>query len=202
MEGAVFYWVFWAIWVYVTFILDRQNPYRLKLAGIVLIAIIFSNSHFTFGRFEVAWSGLFLLLFAYSFLANEKYRVIIYHSICSLIVSIAYVSFHLFEIFDPVWIIFKKEWMISIGMSCLTIVLQKKVKGRLVIALSGTMQGEFLTAYILNKLQIPYSIAGFAYLDVCSLITALLVCWSILENASSFLQSHFPFLERTRQKSS
>ncbi|GHH98172.1 YphA family membrane protein [Neobacillus kokaensis] len=202
MEGAVFFWFFWAVWVYVTFILEKQSPYRLKLAVIVLVVIIFSNSYFMVGRLQIAWSGLILLFFSYSFLVNEKHRIIIFHSICSLIISIAYASFHLFEIFDPIWIIFKKEWMISICMWYLAIVLQKKLKGRLIIAVSGTMQGEFLTAYILYKLQIPYTVGAFPYLDVCSLIAVLLVSWSILENAGTYLQNHFPFLEKEKQKSS
>ncbi|AZU63161.1 YphA family membrane protein [Neobacillus mesonae] len=202
MEGAVFFWFFWAVWVYATFLLEKKNPYRLKLAFIVLTVIIFSNHQFIFGRIEIAWSGLILLLFSYYFLANEKHQIIIYHSICSLIISIAYASFHLFEIFDPIWIIFKKEWMISICMWYLAILLQKNLKNRLIVAVSGTMQGEFLTAYILNKLQIPYAVGSFGYLDVCSLIAVLLISWSILENAGSFLQNYFPFLEKEKQKSS
>lgn len=202
MEGALFFWFFWAIWVYLTFILEKNNPYRLKLAVMILFVIILSNRSFFLGRIEIAWSGFILLLFSYSFISREQHRVILYHSICSLIISIAYVSFHLFEIFDPIWILFKKEWMISICMWYLAIILQKKLKGRLIIAVCGTMQGEFLTAFILNKLQIPYSVGAFAYLDVCSLIVVLLLSWSILENLGPFLQHHFPFLEKGKQKSS
>ncbi|MCM3566775.1 hypothetical protein [Neobacillus mesonae] len=202
MEGSLFLWFFWSVWVFVTFLVDKKNPYRLKLAAILLIVIFLSNSYFSIGTIEITWSGLFLLLCSYFFISNEKVIIIIYHSICSLIISIAYVSFHLFEIFDPVWLIFKPEWMISICMWCLAVLLQKNLKSRIIIAVSGTLQGDFLTAFILGKLQIPYSVAAFAYLDVCSIIAALLICWSIIENAGAFLQNHIPFLEKAKQKSS
>lgn len=202
MEGAAFYLIFWMFWVYLTFILPKDNPYRLRVAAAVLILIIFSNHHFSFGMVDVYGSGVVILGYSYLFISKEKQRVIIYLLICSLIITIAYVTFHLFEIFDPVWLIFKKEWMMGIGIGYLAIILQNTLKGRLLIIFSGTMQGELLYAYILNKFQFPHSIGDFAYLDVCALISAVTVGWSLLENAGAVLQNHFHFLEKTKQKSS
>jgi hypothetical protein len=202
LEGAIFYWVCWAFWIYFTFILDKQNPYRLKLAAIVLIVLILSNVKFAVGPFEIQASGLFILGISYLFLNQEKRGAIIYFFICSFIVSIAYVTFHLFEIFDPIWIIFKKEWMMGIVLWYLAILLQKTLKGRLVIIFAGAMQGEILYAFILNKFQFPYLIGAFAYLDVSVLTALLLVGWSALENAGTLLQNHFHFLGKAKQKSS
>jgi hypothetical protein len=185
-----------------TFILNKQNTYRLKMSIIVLTVIILSNYHFSINSFELHASGIFLLVVSYVFYSREKLGAIFYFFICSLIVSIAYVTFHLFEIFDPIWVIFKKEWMMAICFGYLAILLQKTLKGRLLIIVSGTMQGEFLYAYILNKLQFSYSVGAFAYLDVCSLIAALLVGWSLLENAGSIFQNHVHFFEKGKQKSS
>ncbi|WP_042355255.1 YphA family membrane protein [Bacillus rubiinfantis] len=202
MEGGIFYWCFWAAWVYITFILGRRNPYRLKLAVIVLSVLAFSTSHFRIGTIQVAWSGVLLLLFSYSFLAQAKVRYILYYSFCSLIISIAYCSFHLFEVFDPVWLLFKKEWMISICICYLTILLQKNISHRLVIAVSGTIQGDCLTAFIFNKLHISYAVAALSYLDICSLIMMLIGCWSLLEKAGVLLHHHLPTLDRNKHKSS
>ena len=202
MEGTMFYWIYWTFWVYLTFMMEKQNPYRLKLSAIVLIIIIFSNYHFFIGSMEIYSSGLLLLIFSYIFLGQEKLGALLYLFVGSLIVSIAYVTFHLFEIFDPVWIIFKKEWMMGIVIGYLAILLQKNLKGRLLIVICGTMQGEFLYAFILSKYDFPYPIGAFAYLDACSLISALLASWSILENSGTFFQNHFQFFEKAKQKSS
>jgi hypothetical protein len=202
LEGVIFYWSFWAFWIYLTFILDKQNPYRVKLAAIVLIALILSNVQFTVAGFEVQTSGLFILGISYLFISQEKRGAIIYYFISSFTISIAYVTFHLFEIFDPIWIIFKKEWMMGIVLWYLAILLQKTIKGRLLVIFAGTMQGEILYAYILNKFQFPYLIGAVAYLDVCSLTALLLVGWSTLENAGTIMQNHFHIFEKGKQKSS
>ncbi|WP_413309145.1 hypothetical protein AA0X95_12000 [Bacillus sp. 1P10SD] len=202
MEGAMFYWISWSIWVYLTFILERQNPYRLKLSVLILILIIFSSIHLMYGEVEFYASGIYLLIISYVFISQEKRGAIIYFFICSCIVSMAYVTFHLFEIFDPIWIIFKKEWLMGICFGYLAILLQKTLKGRLIIILTGTINGEFLYAYILSKYQFPYAIGAYDYLDVYALISALLIGWSMIENAGVLLQNHFPFFEKGKQKSS
>ncbi|MEH7075614.1 YphA family membrane protein [Neobacillus drentensis] len=202
MEGAIFYWVFWGVWIYLTFILEKQNPYRLKLAIIVLIAIILSNVQFAVGKFDIQASGLFMLGCCYLFINQEKRAALIYFFICTFTVSIAYVTFHLFEIFDPIWIIFKKEWMMGIMLWYLAILLQKTLKGRLLIIFAGAMQGEILYAFTLNKFQFQYLIGTFSYLDVCSLTAVLLTGWSVLENAGSILQTQFHYFEKGKQKSS
>ncbi|MEH6953312.1 YphA family membrane protein [Neobacillus drentensis] len=202
MEGEIFYWTCWAFWIYLTFLLEKQNPYRIKLAAIVLIVLILSNIQIKVSVFEIQASGLFILGISYLFISQEKRTAIIYYFICAVIISITYVTFHLFEIFDPIWIIFKKEWMMGIVLWYLAILLQKTLKGRLLILFAGAMQGEILYALILNKFQFPYLIGAYASLDVCSLTALLLVGWSALENVGTVMQNYFHFFEKGKQKSS
>ncbi|PLS02116.1 YphA family membrane protein [Neobacillus cucumis] len=202
MEGSMFYLIFWSFWVFLTFIVDKKNPYRLKLSVIILIVILLSSFQFVIFGYEIHASGLFLLMICYLFISQETRGKIVYFFICSLIVSIGYVAFHLFEIFDPIWIIFKKEWMMGFCFGYLAILLQKTLKGRILITICGTMQGEFLYAYTLSKFPFPYAIGTFEYLDVCALITAILACWSVIENAGTYMQTHFHFFEKGKQKSS
>ncbi len=89
-------------------------------------------------------AGLFLLIVSYYLISQENRRAIIYFYICSFIVTIAYVTFHLFEIFDPVWIIFNKEWMMGIGFTILAILLQNNLKGRLLIIIMWDHAGRNL----------------------------------------------------------
>jgi len=190
MEGNMFYWISWMYWIFLTFILDKQWPYRRRLSAFILVMIILSTSHFKVSGFDIYLSSIVLLMAAYFLISREKRTSIFYIFICSFIITISYVTFHLFEIFDPIWVIFKSDWMIAICITILSLLLQNKLKGRLLIAFSGTMQGEILYAYILNKYSFPYVIGSFAYLDVCFLISALLVGWSCLENAGSYFGNH------------
>jgi hypothetical protein len=202
MEGSMFYWICWFYWVLFAFILNKQNPYRLKLSVAVLVIIAISNIHFMVAGIELYASGILLLVISYVLISREKRRAIIYYFICSFIITIAYVTFHLFELFDPVWIVFKKEWMMGICFCILSLLLQKHVKGRLLIIASGTMQGEILYAYFLSRYDIPYSIGSLAYLDVCLLTFMMITGWSALENAGSLFGNHFNYLGKTKQKSS
>ncbi|WHX99108.1 hypothetical protein [Neobacillus sp. DY30] len=202
MEGSMSYWILWVFWVYITFFMNKQNPYRTKLAAVILILIILSNVHVKFMSFEFYLSGLYMLLLSYIILSKKKLGSLLYAFICSFIVMIAYVAFNLFVIYDPVWVIFQKEWMMGVCFCCLAIFLQTSLKERLLMIISGSMHGEILYAVYLSKFEFSYPIGTMAYLDVISLITILLVSWSILENAGPFFQNHFHFLEKGKQKSS
>lgn len=182
--------------------MNKQNPFRAKLAACILVIIILSNVHLTVERFQFFASGLFLLLLSYIILSKKKLGSLLYAFICSFIVTISYVTFNLFVIFDPVWVVFQKEWMMGFCLSCLAIILQKSLKDRLLIIVSGTMQGEILYAFYLSKFEFSYPIGAIAYLDVSALTILLLVSWSALENAGTFFQNHFHFLEKGKQKSS
>lgn len=202
MEGSLFYWILWLFWVYITFFMGKQNLYRTKLAAGILLVIISSNVHFMVAKFEFYASGLFILILSYIILSKKKLGSLLYAFICSFIITISYVTFNLFVIYDPVWVIFQKEWMLAVCFSCLAIFLLTSLKDRLLILVSGTMQGEILYAYYLSKFEFSYPIGTIAYFDVSALTILLVVGWSILENAGPFFQNHFHFFEKGKQKSS
>lgn len=202
MDGSVFYLVYWGLWIILSFILSKQNPYRLKLSALILVLIILANSHFPLAGFDIYTGGLFLLFLSYAFSYKEKFKTILYLFICSFIVMIAYVAFHLFEIYDPVWIIFNKDWMMGICITYLAILLQKGLRGRLLMIASGTMQGEILYAYILRKFDFPYSIGTLSYLDTFALTSVLLVGWSCLENAGFYFENNSNIGHKGKQNSS
>jgi hypothetical protein len=202
MEGSMFYWILWSIWVYLTFIVNKQNPYRLYLSIVLLLVIILSHFQLRIANYEITASGMFMLGLSYIVLSKERNWVLLYSYICSFIITMAYAAFNLFEIFDPIWILFDKKWMMGICFCYLAVLLQKTLKGRLLIVVSGTIQGEIIYAYFLSSFEFSYPITSLAYLDVCALISVLLVGWSCLENMGAILQSHFSFLEKGKQKSS
>ncbi|MEH7525478.1 hypothetical protein V7149_19735, partial [Bacillus sp. JJ1503] len=118
----------------------------------------------------------------------------------SFIVMIAYVCFHLFALFDPVWLIFPRKWMLALLMIALAIILHTNKVYRLIIILFGSIQGEFLYAYILNKYSFPHLIGSYAYLDGITLAAALLGAWSGFEYLTSFYEKHINHLEKEKGK--
>lgn len=202
MEGSMFYLVFWLLWVYLTFIVKRQNSWRLKLSVGILMMIILSPYNVKSAGFTLNMSALFLLVCAYITLNSEKTGMIFYFFVCSFIIMIAYVTFHLFELYDPVWLVFNKEWMLGIVIGYFAILLQKNLQGRLLIIIIGTIQGEMLYACILRRFYFPYLIGSFSFLDALSLMLLITISWSFIEYAASFSDSYFSAGHNNKQKSS
>lgn len=202
MEGAMFYWILWSFWIYLTFILNKHHPDRTKVSAVLLIVIILADIHVQLGGVEFYAGGFFLLILSYTTMNGKKAKAVVYFFICSFIVMLAYVAFLLFEIFDPAWLIFKREWIIGVCLGYLVSLLQKTLAGRLAAIISGTMQGEILYAFILSKFNFHYPIGAPGYLDAWALTSGLLVAWSMLESAGTFIGLHFQSVHRSRQKSS
>jgi hypothetical protein len=201
MDGSLFYWILWSLWVYLTFIIDKKHPLRFGLSACILVIIILSEVHFTIGNYQIYASGVFTLVLSYIILSKEKNGPQLYAIICSIIVTIAYVTFRLYEIFDPVWLIFPKIWMMGIGLFVLGILLQNTLKGRLLVIICGTMHGEICYALFLNRFQYTYPIAALPYLDICVLATILFFVWNMLENSGALVQNQVRFSYKGKQKS-
>ena len=204
MDGLMFYFTSWSLWIYITFIMRKENPYRLKLAAGILMTIILAGFHVPIRGIgiDIQAGALFSLIFSYSFLMGEKKRSIFYFLICSYIVTLGYATFHIVEVFDPVLVIVKENWMIAVLSTYLILLLQGTLKGRIILLISGTMQGEILYALIVERYPFPYQAGSFAYLDVCALTAALLIGWSCLENARLYFDTYFTYNEKDKQKTS
>jgi hypothetical protein len=202
MEGILFYWISWSFWIYFTFIMRKLHPGRTRLAAAILILIILSPIHFAFGQFKVYGGAVFILLTIYMYLTKERKRVRLYFFISSFIVAVACSTFRLFEIFDPVWLFLKREWMLGVILCYLTFLLQKSLKWRCFTLLAGGVQGEILSAFLLRKYGMAEPIAALGFLDVCAAASLLMFLWSGVKQASVQFENYFTYLEKENQKSS
>ncbi|KOP83259.1 hypothetical protein ACFFHH_08385 [Cytobacillus solani] len=200
MEGLTFYWVSWFFWIIATFFMNKNGRSRLMLSLFLLLLIIVSPYTVVLFNFELSIAGLLLCCPLYSFAARLDWKKRMYLLICSFIIMLAYVCFHLFALFDPVWLIFPRNWMLAVILMLLSFVLNGKKIHRMYIVVLGAIQGEFLYALILSKYSFPYVIGSLTFLDVLSLSTILIVLWSGMESLASFYERHFNQLEREKQK--
>lgn len=110
LDGLLFYWLFWAGWIMTTFFYPKTHSDRLTISAWLLGAITLST--ITFSLFSIEWSGTgaFILLTIFVYGAGLPMKKLLYFMITSFIVMLANVSFLLFELFDPVWILIEREW--------------------------------------------------------------------------------------------
>ncbi|PLR75634.1 hypothetical protein CU633_20060 [Bacillus sp. V3-13] len=202
MEGIIFYWSSWLIWILTTFFLKRENRYRFRISLAILVAIMLSTAQFSLFGLTFNAAPVVLLLFVYWEVAKLNKGQLAYYFICALIVTLAYVSFLLFELFDPVWVLFDRKLMLGFIIVYLIVLLYGDLRMRLCILLSAVFHGEVVFAFILKKLAIDYKIGTLEFLDFVALAAGVLLAWTGLKYALLLLEKTVSQFEREKQKTS
>lgn len=200
MEGVLFYWLFWIGWIITTFFYPKRHPNRLKFSAWILVTILFSTFYLNLFGFELSGSGVFILFTTYLYIVQYKKKQILYLLLTSFIIMIAYVCFLLFELFDPIWIIFKREWMLSLMISYLAIFLHSNKMQRILVILLGMIQGEMLYAQIIRKYSFVYPSVTLSFLDALALTLVIILAWNCLEIIANHFDKYFRTEETERPK--
>ncbi|GLB58006.1 YphA family membrane protein [Cytobacillus sp. NCCP-133] len=200
MEGLIFYWFSWMAWIAATFFMERESNNRFKFSAWLLVVIILSPYTISIYGVELSLAGVLLLGTLYTFTGRLKKRQKVYFLFCTFIMMLSYVSFHLFELFDPVWVIFPRKWMLAFLLFYMAVILHKKRHLRFVIMMLGAIQGEVLYALILRQYSFPYVIGSLAFLDIMSLSAAISAVWGAIQWSASYFETNFKQFEREKQK--
>lgn len=182
MEGLYFFWLAWMGWIWATFFLEKQNPFRIKIAGWLMVIIVSASFKLNIGYYEVNFSAFIITMLLFIETRGKKTGAFLYLFLSSFILMLAYTSFMLFELFDPVWVFIDRKILIAAGSLYLTLLLHKTNHGRILSLIAGFLQGEIVFATILGKMEFPYLISSFAFLDSLLLSLAVLLAWSGLES--------------------
>lgn len=200
VDGLFFYWFFWLGWVVTTFLYSKNHPDRLIVSAWILISVLLSIHSISIASMEWSGTAIWMLLTGYVYAAKMKAKQFFYFLISTFIVMLASVCFFLFELFDPIWIFLKREWLLAIIVTCITLLLQSNQKNRIIVTMLGVIQGEFLFAFILLKFSFPYPIGSLFSLDAMSLTFAVIITWNTLELITSGFERQFNSTEKEKQK--
>lgn len=202
MEGIIFYWTFWVLWICTTFFMSRTNPKRVKYTVIILISIILSSHSIHFLGLEVSVVSIFFLFLAYFEVGKMKGKSMAYFLITSFIIMLAYGSFQLFELFDPVWLILDRNWMFAVVLTYMTIMMHKEVFKRVIAIIFGSIHGEIVYSLVLDVYSMEIPIGSLQFLDVISISMCLILAWSGFEKLTSLFEGHIYQLEKGRGRQS
>ena len=198
MEGIFFYWIAWMVWVYSTFMLKKSN-FRLSVSIIVLVLIIVSPYSIYLGIFEINVTIIAFLIICSALLVKKTTIQKVYLLVCTLTITIAYVSFLLFELFDPVWLFIDRKWMLAFILVYLASMLIKDRKIRVICVVLGASQGELLYGFILSHFRFEYVIGSMGYLDVTAISSAIIVLWLGVENLAQYFDIYFNKTSKEKQ---
>ncbi|WLR56534.1 hypothetical protein LC048_06415 [Mesobacillus subterraneus] len=182
MEGLYFYWLAWIGWVWTTFFMNKDNPLRWK-STVMLLAVIFA-APFTMDVliFEFHLSAFTIAFFMFIETRRKTTGSFFYLFLSSFIIMLAYTSFLMFELFDPVWVLFDRKIMLGAAGFYLAVLLHKDRHDRILAMISGFLQGDILFSAILWKFNFPYAVASMGFMDILFISIGLLLAWSGIES--------------------
>lgn len=192
MEGFYFYWISWCAWIFVTFILDKKNPYRFPCAFILLVTITLSIHTIEIFAIQMSLGALFLLMASYLYFFTNKQINLIYQAFGVLCITISAACFYLLALYDPVWIIFDLGLIQSICFTALALFLFRDYFTRLVSTTTGLIQGDALYSIILQQFYLDHPVGSFLFFDRLALTHIVLSGWSAFEYIQFYFHKNMP----------
>ncbi|OIJ14826.1 hypothetical protein BKP37_07570 [Anaerobacillus alkalilacustris] len=180
MEGIYFYWFVWIGWIYVTFILNKTKT-RFITALLLLLLIIFSKHSITLFNVTLNISIILCLFIGYYLISMRKFSSIFYYLSVSFILTSSFVSFRLFQLYDPVWVMFHPTFKLSLLLLLLTLLLIKDQIMRISILFVTIAQGEIIFSLFLNSYVNLYANNQLESLDVVAISVTLTYFWFLFE---------------------
>lgn len=177
-DGLIFYWLSWAFWIVITFIMEKGRP-RTLLACWLLVALLVSNIYFTIEGFDISLTFLVLLVgvIALQVLINHS----IYQIFASFILMTGYIAMLLWENFAPIWLFLPR--FILIPLFCVIILhfLFKNASNKIAAGLFGICAGEIIYSFILSSYDLSEAIGEMAFLDLVIVTVAFIICVELLK---------------------
>lgn len=180
MTGFLFYWLSWLGWIIVTFLMSKGG-FRTKAAAILLVAMALSRYTLELGVFQVNATYLFIYLLGCMWTYQLSVLRRILFILSSLAVTGAFVAFHFFELYDPVWVIADRKWLLASFLTVIVLLLSNSFIERLAILFIGACQGEGLYTLLMYNYTFDGSVGNFVFLDVIACVAATIACWSGFE---------------------
>ena len=126
----------------------KKDLIRWKLGACILIFIICSPLHVTIASFVVSVNALLLCIISFiRYILSGK----LYSLLSALIIAMLYTSFHLLEIYDPIWIVVDRVFLLSSALVYTSVLLHGDRILRLCSLYVGMLQGEPLVTFILGN---------------------------------------------------
>ncbi len=186
MEGIYFYWFFWIGWIYTTFLL-RKSKERLFIAIGILVLIIFSNRHITVGEYMINGTMIFSLLIGYYLVSKSKLGTVVFSLCISMISTVSYVTFRLFQLYDPVWVMFHPTLKLSLILVLLVLVLVKDQRIRIAMLFISVAQGELVYTIFLSKIVPEFLVGQLESLDIIAISLGFIFLWFSFEKLVALL---------------
>lgn len=174
MEGSYFYFFAWIGWIVTTFLLKKDG---LRLSVSIFLLLVVIGSQIQLSIFSVSLSGSALVIMGISCFGVAHYSVWmkLYTVVCTLIIAMIYTIFHVIELYDPVWIVIDRTWMLGGILVYASVLLYRNRTLRIFGFYIGMLQGELFLTFMYKAMNVSYAIGSFLFLNTASVSTMLFV---------------------------
>ena len=200
MEGNLFFWFAWMLWLIPTFFMEKDNKHRLKYASILMIAMILYPYHFSFMGLEVSVLLFGQLMSAFLYTSRLKLSQQFYTVFTSFMTMLAYCSFQLLSILDPVWLLIDKGVLLSGMLVILSVMLHRTIACQILMMIIGSSVGEMLYGYMLHYYNMNVEIGTPVFFDSLLLCIASITAWNIAKAFLAKWEQQIYLIEKEKQK--
>jgi hypothetical protein len=192
MEGIIFLWVVWGLWIYMTFIMEKNEKGRFLYSFYLLCLICLFPYGFTIFSYEVHAAYLFLVLLSFVHLRHLGLRKKLYMLICILTIAMSYAGVGLIAIYDPVLMIIDPYLIAALLSMSLGFIFYSsiiKIRSLFLAVISGTMAGEIFLSVSLHTIGFSDAIGDYLYLDAASYMTLITIAWKAVHSLNALMSS-------------
>lgn len=186
IDGLIFFWLGWFLWIIVTFLI-RKSKQRTNLACWILLTLLCSNIYFTIESYHISLT--FLILLGGAILLLARLPRFMYHIFISFTIMIGYAAMLLWEKNTPVWLFLPRFILIPLISVIMINMLARGVHNRLVTGLLGISAGELIYSIILSGYDLQEAIGEMGFLDNLMVTIVLIVFLDILQKGKYKLLS-------------
>lgn len=195
-NGLLFFWFSWLLWIYVTFVM-KKNQIRTLLGFWILLTIGGSSTYVTILGYNLTLSYLILTFGAIIILA--QCRRLFYHLFSSLTIMVLYMGVMLWENYFPIWMILSKTFVSPFIIVFITVLITKGFYNRLSITLLGISSGELMYSFILSSYSIREPIGGYTFFDCVMVILFLLIGIEVVHALRAKIRALFHIYKKSFQ---
>ncbi|KON69902.1 hypothetical protein AKG34_14880 [Peribacillus butanolivorans] len=201
MDGILFYWMSWIVWVIVMYFIPKTVPFRFDFLFHLLAVMVLAGYNLEVFLLSIHMSGIYLIFILCVYIRKQSIIKIIELISGCLIITLAYASFQLFSMLDPIWLIMKPSYLLCIFLNYLILLLFKNWKHRLFVLLVGLIMGDLVYSGLLVYHSLFYEALTYAWHDNAVLILCANIVWRLLELMSRYIfsSSQSRFLSKQRK---
>lgn len=187
MDGLFFYWIVWIALVWTMFFVPKTDSNRLTILLQLLIIVVLTRYQLMIFSYSVQLSGLYVFFLMCFVLRNLSIFEIVRLLVHCFIIALAYSTFQLYALLDPIWVILNPIYLHGLILNYLVLLLERNGKRRVAVLILGMIIGDLVYAGLLTHQTITYRALSFGWHDTITFALLVQFAWSYLEYLSKLL---------------